>query len=325
MALQPGNFNRFFFFSYLATGNSFRDLAIRFRLGRSTVSLAIQETCQAIWEVLQPTEMPPPTTEMFKKIEQVFATRWNFPNCCGAVDGKHVMIQCPPNSGSLYFNYKGYYSINLMALVDATYRFIIVDIGQYGSNADGGVFRRSEMGSRFFSYCLGLPPPKELPNAAHLGKLHHCIVGDEAFPLHINLLRPYPRPRKGAKLPKDQLIFNYRLCRARRCVENAFGILAQRFRLFNRRIQMKPENVVRIVKACTVLHNYLRDNKSYLATSLELNPDREPFLPDDGPVQQMYNIGYHSSKAIRANRDLFKRYFNGVGKVHWQREAALNV
>ena len=289
------------------------------------MSLVIQETCQAIWEVLQPTEMPPPSPEMFSKIEKVFAERWNFPNCVGAVDGKHVQIQCPPNSGSLYYNYKGWFSINLMALVDGTYRFIIVDIGQYGSNADGGVFRRSEMGLRFFNNELGLPPPKELPHAPHLGKLPHCIVGDEAFPLHTNLMRPYPRPKKGVRLQKEQLIFNYRLCRARRCVENAFGILAQRFRLFNRRIQMKPENVVRIVKACTVLHNYLRDNKSYLATSLELNPEREPYLPDDGPVQDMYNIGYHSAKEIRNLRDKFKQYFNGVGKVHWQGEAALNI
>ena len=269
--------------------------------------------------------MPEPSENMFRKIEEVFAKRWNFPNCVGAIDGKHIQIQCPPNSGSMYFNYKGWFSINLMALVDATYRFIVVDIGQYGSNADGGVFRRSEMGSRFFNNELGLPPPKTLPGAEHLGKLPHYIVGDEAFPLHKNLMRPYPRPRRGVRIPKDQLIFNYHLSRARRCVENAFGILAQRFRLFNRRIQMKPENVVKVVKACTVLHNYLRDNRGYISTSLSLNPQREPYLPENGPVEDMEYIGYHSARDIRALRDLFKRYFNGLGKVHWQKDAALNI
>ena len=76
-----------------------------------------------------------------KRIERKFATRWNFPNYCGALDGKYVVRQAPARSESLYYNYKGIFSPVLMALVDADYRFIFVDIGDCGSNSDSGIFK----------------------------------------------------------------------------------------------------------------------------------------------------------------------------------------
>jgi hypothetical protein len=88
--------------------------------------------------------MPNPSAKSWRVIEQGFL-KWNFPNCIGATDEKHVMIQAPGRSGSLYFNYKKYFSIELLALVDTNYKFISADA--YGSYSDGGVFANSSLGA----------------------------------------------------------------------------------------------------------------------------------------------------------------------------------
>ena len=83
--------------------------------------MLIPDTCQAIYNVLQPTEMPNITTAHWEEIEEGFRQRLKFPNCIGAMDGKHIVIQCPPLSTTEYYNYKGTYSMNLMAMVDHQY------------------------------------------------------------------------------------------------------------------------------------------------------------------------------------------------------------
>ena len=148
-----------FTFSYLASGDSMNGLAIRFRLGNSTVQEIIKDTCDAIWEEFAPTELKLPTTEDWQRIETRFAQRWNFPNCVGALDGKHIVIQAPNNSGSMLYNYKGTFSVVLVALVDADYKFTDVDIGDYESNSDGGIFKNSKFGQAFMNNELGILGP----------------------------------------------------------------------------------------------------------------------------------------------------------------------
>ena len=304
----------------MSSGDSFHTLHHRFRLGLSTIHGVVLETCKAIWEELAPTEMAAPTTQDWIRIEKEFADFWDFPNCLGALDGKHIVITSPPDTGSLYFNYKQTFSTNLMALVDANYKFIFIDVGQYGSNSDGSVFLKSYFGYMYVNNLLDVPGPKLLPAAADMGPMPHIIVADEAFPLKPNIMRPYPRGKNINRLAHDKHVFNVRLSRSRRIVENSFGILAQRFRIFNRRIQLKVENVDKVVLACCVLHNYLLDNRDVHATNAQLNPDRLDYLGENGAIVELGALrGYRSARESQHIRDKFKLYFSSpAGALDWQ-------
>ena len=145
----------------------------------------------------------------------------------------------------------------LLALVDANYRFIYVDIGSYGRNSDSGIFSRSSLGKAILTGDLKFPKDSHLPNDVTIGPMPYVFVEDEAFPLQRHMLRPYP----GRDTTQDQQAFNYRLSRARRIVENAFGILSQRWCIFHTKIALQPDKVNAVIKACCVLHNMLQRNQ----------------------------------------------------------------
>lgn len=74
------------------------------------------------------------------------------------------------------------------------------------------------------------------------------FVADEGFSISTNVMRPY----SGKHLSVQQRIYNYRLSRARRYVECAFGILANKWRILHRAINVQYEFATDIVKACCV-------------------------------------------------------------------------
>ena len=94
---------------------------------------------------------PPQTKEEWRTVAGEFESMWNFPNCLGVLDGKHVAMDCPKNGGSNYYNYKGFHSLVLMAICDAKYCFTLVDIGGYGRDNETSVFSQSEMRMAFDS------------------------------------------------------------------------------------------------------------------------------------------------------------------------------
>lgn len=157
----------------------------------------------------------PNSEEDWTEIERGFNEKWNFPGCIGSVDGKDVIIRAPMFSGSEYYNYKSSFSIILLAVADSNYCFRYIDIGAQGRHSDGGVFDHSSLKQGIEKHELHIPEK-------------YVFVGDEAFPLKPYLMRPYPRRELNNKCK----IYNYRLSRARRTVENAFGVLVSRFRVF---------------------------------------------------------------------------------------------
>ncbi|KAL0151511.1 hypothetical protein M9458_053163 [Cirrhinus mrigala] len=174
---------------FLATGDSYRTISFSYRVGHSTVAGIVADVAKAIWDSLVEDYMPVPTTEDWRDIASEFYHRWNFPNCLGSIDGKYVVIQAPSNSGSLFYNYKGTFSIVLLAVVDAKYCFRIIDVGSYGKTSDGGTLANSPFGNGLRNGTLCLPEDTLLPGADHLGPQPHVFIADEAFPLRRDLMR----------------------------------------------------------------------------------------------------------------------------------------
>ena len=112
-----------------------------------------------------------------------------------------------------------------MALVDARYRFVMVDVGANGRACDAGVFARSAMAAALENNTVNIPPPRPLPG--RVNNVPFVIVGDDAFGLKPHIMKLFPGRESG----DFERIHNYRLSRARRVSENAFGILAKRFRI----------------------------------------------------------------------------------------------
>jgi hypothetical protein len=105
----------------------------------------VSEVVSVVWDELQPLHMTVPTKQDFLQIASDIFQLWNFPNCLGAIDGKHVHIKCPNNTGSMFYNYKHFFSIVLQGVADTKYRFITVDVGGYGKQSDGGTFQASDL------------------------------------------------------------------------------------------------------------------------------------------------------------------------------------
>lgn len=141
-------------------------------------------------------------------------------------------------------------------------------------------------------------------------------------------MRPYPG-RKRCTMPTDERVFNYRLSRARRTIENAFGVLAARWRILRRPIQAKSENVEATVLATVALHNFLlnADSAKYAPASFV---DRETanatypgewrkmVLGDNGLKKMKHVSSNNYTQAARDVRESFKQYFTSNGALAWQ-------
>ena len=220
----------------------------------------ISETCQTLWRVLSEKGFikAPDSEEEWLAIAAEFNDKWNFPYCSGAIDEKHVLIQAPARSGSNFFSYRKCFSIVLLAAYNANYEFTLVDIGEAGQQSDGGVYSSSNLGQAIDQNILKFPEPATINNYSTTKKFRYVFVADEAFALKPFMLRPYPSRNE---LNIHDLIFNCRLSRARRLIENTFGILASRVRIVRRPIIAKIENIGHITKDAVILHNFLMRRK----------------------------------------------------------------
>ncbi len=300
-------------------------VAMNYHMGESTLGDAIPQVCNALWERLRPHVLPTPTQATWRYQAEGFCERWGFPNCCGAIDGKHCKIQAPPNSGTSFYNYKGTFSIVLMAVAGFDYRFIYVDIGGYGSSNDSGIFNETSFGKALDEERLDLPPPAALPREPNGFEIPHMFVGDEAFKLSKNLMKPHAQKR-NRQLNASERIFNYRLSRARHVVENAFGILAACFRINRRTIQLSPAKADCIVKATVVLHNLLTTPDDCIAQAalarMDAEVEEELSRANLAPLPGLLRAR-NPTLQVKAIQDFLTEYFSSAeGAVPWQNRSA---
>ncbi|XP_075151884.1 uncharacterized protein LOC142225916 [Haematobia irritans] len=249
---------------YFACGTLQRHIASAYRISKQHFGKIVDEVCSAICEVLID-EIPPMTNFNIQRNADTFI-KWNFPNCVGAIDGKHISIKCPKKSGSMFYNYKGFFSIVLLAVSDGDYRFVYFDVGAYGSEGDANIFSKCALGKAIMENRLNFPVHEE-------NSTPYTFVADDAFPLQQRIMKPY-KPSKNNALDENKQIFNYRLSRARRCIENAFGIMCSKSYCLSKTMSCGPDRAKSIIKTCAYLHNFLLRTRrdKYCPTNLA---DRE--------------------------------------------------
>ena len=193
---------------------------------------------------------------------------WQFPCCWAAIDGCHIPIKCPPGGLEAckeYHNFKNFYSIVLMGMVHARYRFVWGSCGFPGNSHDSIIFQ---------STCLWGQIQEEgfIPN---IGKkigdisVQPLILGDSAFPHTTWLMKPYT----DAVLTPQQHYFNYRLSRARMVTEGAYGQLKGRWRILLKKCESSRDEIRSGALACMVLHNVCIEQGDTISRKLDLSLD----------------------------------------------------
>lgn len=131
-------------------------------------------------------------------------------------------------------------------------------------------------------------------------------------------------------MSKEHYKFNYRLSRAHRIVENAFGTLAHRFQIYLKPIQLQPSKVEEIVKATCALHNWLRitSESTYISsgsydeelagnTTVRMGSWNSQIQPIGLVNAPPFKFGQNYPRSAIEKREILCKYFNEEGAVPW--------
>ncbi|CAB3987398.1 Hypothetical predicted protein [Paramuricea clavata] len=193
----------------------------------------------------------------------------------------------------------------------------------------------SKIGYAIDKNLLDIPTPHIIENSGSTKEYPYVFAADDAFSLKTYMLKPYP----GGISELSQRIYNYRVCRAQRVIENTFGIMATRFRVYRRPIIASVDIARNVVKATIALHNFLiitqrsQDMYNYCPRNFpDQNGTRGRIIPGQwrqevgttclSRLQRNARGSNNSSRSAQQVRDDYKDYFNSPeGAVIWQNNA----
>lgn len=288
---------------YLSDEGRMRKTANTFGLSRASMSVVVRKVCKAISEQLGPQliKLPKTEAEVMEKVN-LFSTRYDFPQCLGAVDGTHVEIKQPSDNATDYINRKSRFTINVQACCDCDCLFMDVVVKWPGSVHDARVFTNSSLNTKFKNGDIPTCPKRIV---AGMDPVQVFILGDPAYPLLPYVMKEYAN---GGATQEEQY-YGYRLCSARNVIECAFGRLKARFSLLRRATDINLLDLPTVVYACFVLHNFCEINKERISDEQvrsaveyeqQIQPIDERFV---GPVNEV-------GKQAKQARRILTEYFN---------------
>ena len=236
--------------------------------GESTIREITIEVANLIVEKLWPVHVKFPNTKSVQSLINEMNDAWQFPGAYAAIDGCHISIKCPPGGAEArkeYYNFKNFYSLIMMGIIDSQYRFLWASTGLPGCVHDSMVFKSSLLYQKLKN---GESFPDMYTEISGV-KIPPLILGDSAFPHHSWLQKRYTH----ANLNEQEEYFNYRFSRGRMVAECCYGQFKGRCRILYRKSEYHPETLKSIILACIVLHNTCIDKGDAILSTIDFNFD----------------------------------------------------
>lgn len=226
---------------FVSNTEPLRTIASRFGVSKASVFRVIRRVID--WTLTKSDE-----TIVWPQGDRIAYNSERFYRQCGirgiiaAIDGSHIKVLKPLLNPNFYYNRKGWFSLNLQAVLDSSMRFINIYAGEPGSLHDARVRRRSP-----------LSRANEERIRQQLFPNEPFIIGDSAYPLCDWILCPF---KNFGDLTEGQRYFNTQLSRARVIVERAFGLLKARFRRIKHFTEYRQMDFAgKLIHFCCILHN----------------------------------------------------------------------
>ncbi|KAB0805700.1 hypothetical protein PPYR_02670 [Photinus pyralis] len=237
----------------------------------------------------------PQTQEEVTLVKQGFMNMAHgFPGIVGAVDCTHIAIVAPPINhpdypAILFYNRKGYYSLNVQIICDANLKILALNARYPGSVHDAAIWGTSQIRQNLY-------------NSYQAGHTSY-LLGDSGYPLEPWLMTPITAPDTDAKRA-----YNIAHRSVRNVIERLNGVLKTRFRclLKHRVLHYSPPVAAKIVNSCAVLHNMciLHGDQALIDDVPE-----DEYVQDEHDQQQLQN-GHERYQGEQVRTRIVRMYFN---------------